>query len=466
MDQELKAVQALIPEVLLYSRIDELPETVLDLLSWQLHVDFWTPDLEIEKKRALIKGSIGWHRRKGTIRAIKKVLEALGHEAEIIPYHAAREQYDLYGGARLDGTWRLNGSKQLAPFYRLAGVPYLSHWAEFAVKVNLADATRPNWNREIRWAVDIGKNARSWPVYYFWLGLEILVDPTFYCFLSLKKEIEQPYPWCTPRLDGTWRVGVDRVYHSLDGRALDGSWTVGGFIPARSYETIRQCNIYCRLTMKKEIERPAAYIINRLGEGMLTVNGAWKLGRNPIMALARLALAKTLEVNGRPSWGLVHKSASDLNYPANPSRIGKLNKLNPHLHLDGSWSLGQATRPVNLDGSWRIRRRPGIRTEANFKSKNYWTFGPAGKLARANYRLGQSWSRRLDGSWRVGAYNNLDGTWRLDGSKYLAAPRMGRHFRRVNGQWSLGYNKQLDGSWKIGFTGPTCQADLIIRKAA
>ena len=40
-DRELKAVQSAIPNVLILSRIDELPEEVIDLLGWQFHVDFW-----------------------------------------------------------------------------------------------------------------------------------------------------------------------------------------------------------------------------------------------------------------------------------------------------------------------------------------------------------------------------------------------------------------------------------------
>ena len=47
--------EELIPRLFLYSRIDELPEEFLNHLGYQLHVDFWEPDLPIEKKRKLIK---------------------------------------------------------------------------------------------------------------------------------------------------------------------------------------------------------------------------------------------------------------------------------------------------------------------------------------------------------------------------------------------------------------------------
>lgn len=68
LDGELVKVTDAIQNVLMFSRIDVLPEPVLDLLAWQLHVDFYEPvGFSIEKKRALVKQSIDWHRHKGTV---------------------------------------------------------------------------------------------------------------------------------------------------------------------------------------------------------------------------------------------------------------------------------------------------------------------------------------------------------------------------------------------------------------
>lgn len=88
LDPELQSVSRDIREALILSRIDELPEPVLDLLAWQLHVDFYEPtELSIAKKRALVKGSIAWHRKKGTPWAVKKILEDLGVEARILEWY-------------------------------------------------------------------------------------------------------------------------------------------------------------------------------------------------------------------------------------------------------------------------------------------------------------------------------------------------------------------------------------------
>ena len=74
LEKELQEITETINEVIIMSRIDEMPEEVVDSLAWQLHVDFYEPlalGLDLDKKRALVKNSLDWHRRKGT----KSVLE-------------------------------------------------------------------------------------------------------------------------------------------------------------------------------------------------------------------------------------------------------------------------------------------------------------------------------------------------------------------------------------------------------
>ena len=72
LDRQLRQVLEEIASVILMPRIDELPEETVDLLAWQLHVDFYEPlGMNLAKKRTLVKNSLQWHKRKGT----KSVLE-------------------------------------------------------------------------------------------------------------------------------------------------------------------------------------------------------------------------------------------------------------------------------------------------------------------------------------------------------------------------------------------------------
>lgn len=64
--------------VLIYSRIDELPEEVLDLLGWQFHIEGYEFAQDIKAKRSLIKAFVELHRLKGTPAGIKKSAELSG----------------------------------------------------------------------------------------------------------------------------------------------------------------------------------------------------------------------------------------------------------------------------------------------------------------------------------------------------------------------------------------------------
>ena len=60
----------------IYPRIDELSEAVLDILAHDLHIDWYDPDAPIELKREIIKDSVNIHRTLGTARAVERVVKA------------------------------------------------------------------------------------------------------------------------------------------------------------------------------------------------------------------------------------------------------------------------------------------------------------------------------------------------------------------------------------------------------
>ena len=92
LDGELQKVTTAVQDVLFLPRLDNLPESVLDLLAWQWHVDFYEPiRLDVETKRRLVRQSIAWHRHKGTPWAVEEVIKALLKGAVV------RENWE-YGG--------------------------------------------------------------------------------------------------------------------------------------------------------------------------------------------------------------------------------------------------------------------------------------------------------------------------------------------------------------------------------
>ncbi|MBU5438281.1 phage tail protein I [Tissierella sp. MSJ-40] len=76
---------------IIYARIDELDEAVLDILAYDLHVDWYDYSYPIEAKRALIKDSVKVHKRLGTKFAVETALGNLHPNSRI-------EEWFQYGG--------------------------------------------------------------------------------------------------------------------------------------------------------------------------------------------------------------------------------------------------------------------------------------------------------------------------------------------------------------------------------
>ncbi|GEM_PF-221745 len=81
----------LIKNNIIYARIDELPEKLLDVLAYDLHMDWYDYDYPIDVKRELIKTSVRVHRKLGTVYAVETALGALHPKSEI-------EEWFDYGG--------------------------------------------------------------------------------------------------------------------------------------------------------------------------------------------------------------------------------------------------------------------------------------------------------------------------------------------------------------------------------
>lgn len=80
-----------IRRVAIYSRIDDLPEDLLDILAHDFKVDWYNPDYPIEAKRSLLKSCWSVHRRLGTKGAIVTALSG------IYPGSTVEEWFE-YGG--------------------------------------------------------------------------------------------------------------------------------------------------------------------------------------------------------------------------------------------------------------------------------------------------------------------------------------------------------------------------------
>lgn len=88
---ELRKVIGQVKQNVIYARIDELPESVLDTLAYDLHVDWYDYNHPVEAKRAVIRDSVKVHMRLGTKYAVVTALGSLYPETEV-------EEWFQYGG--------------------------------------------------------------------------------------------------------------------------------------------------------------------------------------------------------------------------------------------------------------------------------------------------------------------------------------------------------------------------------
>lgn len=91
VSKELLDVSRLSKMALIYPRIDELPEELLDVLAHDLHVDWYDYGYDAETKRNVLKGSVGVHRKMGTKRAVEKAVSDVYGTATV-------EEWFDYGG--------------------------------------------------------------------------------------------------------------------------------------------------------------------------------------------------------------------------------------------------------------------------------------------------------------------------------------------------------------------------------
>ena len=70
-----------------FDRIDEMEEFELDLLSKELHIDYYDPKYTLEEKRKVCKDSIQIHMKKGTVGAIKTICDNFYKKSRIIQWY-------------------------------------------------------------------------------------------------------------------------------------------------------------------------------------------------------------------------------------------------------------------------------------------------------------------------------------------------------------------------------------------
>lgn len=122
-----------INQLLIYQRIDELPEELLDILAYDFKVDWWDDGYTVEEKRQLLKDSWYVHRHKGTKAAVERAISA------IYPKTTVQEWFE-YGGDPYTFQLRIDVTDQIVSLTKhlraLELVDYYKNVRSHLVQVN------------------------------------------------------------------------------------------------------------------------------------------------------------------------------------------------------------------------------------------------------------------------------------------------------------------------------------------
>lgn len=97
--EQMLGVSGEIDNVLIYSRIDELSEELIDILAFDMHVDWYDYSYPLTVKKDILKNSVKVHKKMGTKYSLEMVLKNINKTAEI-------KEWFEYGGKPY--TFRVN----------------------------------------------------------------------------------------------------------------------------------------------------------------------------------------------------------------------------------------------------------------------------------------------------------------------------------------------------------------------
>lgn len=99
VQQEKQRILLLANRTRTLSVIDELPESILDILAVELRTPYYQTDMDLATKRNIIKKTLLWHTKAGTPSAVEELVEIVFGEGKVV------EWFDYDEGPYTPGTF-------------------------------------------------------------------------------------------------------------------------------------------------------------------------------------------------------------------------------------------------------------------------------------------------------------------------------------------------------------------------
>ena len=91
IDGEVTKLNLAIDKLCILPNISQLDNNLLDILASQSDAPYYDVNLSLKQKREIVKNSINWHKKKGTVAAVEEVVSIIFGESSV-------EEWYQYGG--------------------------------------------------------------------------------------------------------------------------------------------------------------------------------------------------------------------------------------------------------------------------------------------------------------------------------------------------------------------------------
>jgi len=347
-------LSALPVDKLLIYLVDQVDARLLPELGRQFSLsglEGWNLARTDDERRALIRRSIALHRKKGTPWALREACKAAGFAVDIVEQVDQRRRYAMLEPVRLNGTWRLGPQGvRLRALDILTNMPQLQSWAQFLVRINLADFTLAEHMAALRAVVDEWRPVSRQPVWLLWLLLFARHTIEARASLSVQITSTRLHPWGNLSLSGYadagWRLGADGAGVRLPAPFGFALGRVHGVIAGPKLAATRvRHGVRVRLataaglvpSLQTLAAEPVPFVRppHRLFWAHRRLGGGWRL------ASARLNGGWRVGAAGARLWGQRMHECRRLNGGWRLSSTEPV-RAPAGLHLSGLWRLGAA----------------------------------------------------------------------------------------------------------------------------
>lgn len=96
----------IVDQTSVFAAIDTLPEKIIDVLAVELRTQYYDESLPLETKRELVKGTMSWYNKAGTVAAVQEMIDKVFDSGYVL------EWFEIGGEP---GTFQISTSAVITP---------------------------------------------------------------------------------------------------------------------------------------------------------------------------------------------------------------------------------------------------------------------------------------------------------------------------------------------------------------